>query len=121
MPTRIEKPGQERLPADIIDQWRQVSCAVAADHVGGDRHVDPGIRAIRALGAGTRLIGSAITARCEPRDYGPVHHAIAIAEAGDVLVIAAGGRSDAAMIGELLSTAARRKGIAGLVLDGAVR
>jgi regulator of RNase E activity RraA len=50
-----------------------------------------------------------------------VHHAIDVAMAGDVLVVAAGGRSDAAMIGELLSTAARRKGIAGVVVDGAVR
>ena len=34
---------------------------------------------------------------------------------------AAGGRCDAALIGELLSTAARRKGIAGVVVDGAIR
>jgi 4-hydroxy-4-methyl-2-oxoglutarate aldolase len=36
-------------------------------------------------------------------------------------VVDAGGRSDAAMIGELLGGAARRKGIAGIVVDGAVR
>ena len=40
---------------------------------------------------------------------------------GDVIVIAAGGRCDAALIGEPLSTAARRKGIAGVVVDGAIR
>jgi regulator of RNase E activity RraA len=50
-----------------------------------------------------------------------VHHAIAAAEAGDVLVVAAGGGRDAAMIGDLLGGAARRKGIAGVVVDGAVR
>ncbi len=50
-----------------------------------------------------------------------MHHAIAVAQAGDVVVIDAGGRSDVAMIGDLLSTAARRKGIVGLVADGAVR
>lgn len=38
-----------------------------------------------------------------------------------MIVIAAGGRRDAAMIRELLSGAARRKGIAGVVVDGAVR
>jgi regulator of RNase E activity RraA len=94
---------------------------VAADVLGGNAHADVAIRAIRPMPRGKRLLGSAITALCEPRDYGPVHHAIAVAEAGDVLVIAAGGRADAAMIGELLSTAARRKGIAGLVVDGAIR
>ncbi len=50
-----------------------------------------------------------------------MHHAIAVAQAGDVVVIDAGGRSDVAMIGDLLSTAARRKGIVGLIADGAVR
>jgi regulator of RNase E activity RraA len=68
-----------------------------------------------------RLIGNAVTAWCEPADYGAVHHAIDVAEAGDVIVIAAAGRSDVALIGELLSTAARRKGIAGVIVDGAVR
>ena len=62
-----------------------------------------------------------MTAWCPPADYGAVHHAIVVAEAGDVLVVAAGGRADTAVIGELLSGAARRKGIAGVVVDGAVR
>ncbi len=120
MPTRIHTPEQKRLPAEVIDRWRKVTSAVAADQLGGGQ-ADPSIRPIRAMADGVRLVGGAITAHCEPKDYGPVHHAIDAAQAGDVLVIAAGGRSDAAMIGELLSTAARLKGIAGVVLDGAVR
>src|SRR5690606_19504202 len=121
MPTRIHNPGRQRLAPDIIDRWRRVTSAVATDQLGGSAHLDPSIRPIRPLGDGVRLVGSAVTAFCEPGDYGAVHHAIDVAEAGDVLVIAAGGRGDAAMIGELLSTAARLKGIAGVVLDGAVR
>lgn len=120
MPTRIHQPERKKLPADVIDRWRVITSAVAADQLGGG-HADSSIRPIRAMGEGVRLVGSAITALCEPKDYGPVHHAIDVAESGDVLVIAASGRSDAAMIGELLSTAARLKGIAGVVLDGAVR
>ena len=65
-----------------------------------------------------RLAGAAVTAWCEPADYGPVHHAVAAAGPGDVILIDAGGRPDAAMIGELLSGAARLKGIAGLAVDG---
>ena len=72
-------------------------------------------------GRGWRLVGRADTAWCDTADYGPVHHAIAVAGPGEVILIAAGGRMDAAMIGELLSGAARRKGIAGLVVDGPVR
>jgi 4-hydroxy-4-methyl-2-oxoglutarate aldolase len=120
MSTVIETPKQKRLSKMQIDAWRPVTSAIAADQLSGRAHVDAQIRPIRSLD-GTKLIGNAITAWCEPADYGPVHHAIAVAEAGDVIVIAAGGRCDAALIGELLSTAARRKGIGGVVVDGAIR
>jgi regulator of RNase E activity RraA len=109
------------LPKATIDAWRVVPSAVAADKLNGRCHADVRIRPIRPFAPGAILVGSAVTAWCEPADYGPVHHAIAVAEAGDVIVVAAGGRRDAAMIGELLSGAARLKGIAGVLVDGAVR
>jgi regulator of RNase E activity RraA len=121
MPTRLVRTATIRLPKETIDAWRVVRSAVAADRLNGRCHADARIRPVRPFEPGTTLVGSAITAWCEPADYGPVHHAIAVAEAGDVIVVAAGGRRDAAMIGELLSGAARRKGIAGVLVDGAVR
>jgi 4-hydroxy-4-methyl-2-oxoglutarate aldolase len=120
MSTVIQTPTQKRLSGKQIEAWRLVTSAIAADQLGGRAHVDAQIRPIRPLG-GAKLIGNAVTAWCEPADYGPVHHAIAVADAGDVIVIAAGGRCDAALIGELLSTAARKKGVAGVVVDGAIR
>jgi regulator of RNase E activity RraA len=121
MTTRLYRPNGSRLPAEILDGWSRIPAAVAADLLQGRGHVDPGIRPLRPFGSGKWLVGSAVTAWCEAADYGPVHHAIAVAEAGDVILVDAGGRSDAAMIGELLSGAARHKGIAGVVVDGAVR
>src|SRR5262245_31435038 len=121
MPTRIARPAATRLPKDVIDAWRVVPSAVAADKLSGHGHADARIRPIRPFAPGAILAGSAVTAWCEPADYGPVHHAIAVAEPGDVIVIAAGARRDVAMIGELLSGAARRKGISGALVDGAVR
>jgi regulator of RNase E activity RraA len=121
MPTRLHQPSGERLPAAILDEWQKIPAAVAADLLRGRGHTDPGIRPLRRFGTKSWLVGSAVTAWCEAADYGPVHHAINIAQAGDVIVVDAGGRSDAAMIGELLSGSARRKGIKGVVIDGAVR
>jgi len=121
MPTRLVHPTASRLPKATVDAWRVVRSAVAADRLNGRCHADARIRPIRPFAPGAVLVGSAVTAWCEPADYGPVHHAIAVAEAGDVIVVAAGGRRDAAMIGELLSGAARLKGIAGVLVDGAVR
>jgi 4-hydroxy-4-methyl-2-oxoglutarate aldolase len=121
MPTRLVRPTASRLPKATLDAWRVVPTAVAADKLNGRCYADARIRPIGRFAPGDILIGSAVTAWCEPADYGPVHHAIAVAEAGDIIVVAAGGRRDAAMIGELLSGAARVKGIAGVLVDGAVR
>jgi regulator of RNase E activity RraA len=49
------------------------------------------------------LFGRAVTAHCEPPDFGAVLHALECAGPGDVLVIAAGGNAQSAMIGEILS------------------
>jgi regulator of RNase E activity RraA len=105
----------------VVAAWAEVPTTIAADLFRGAVLVDPAIRPVRPFGDGPRLAGAAVTASCEPRDYGPVHHAIAAAGPGQVLVVAADGRMDAAMIGELLCGAARRKGIAGVVVDGPVR
>ncbi|WP_332683337.1 RraA family protein [Bosea sp. (in: a-proteobacteria)] len=121
MPTRLATPANPRLPDALVEAWKAVPSSVIADQLGGSGHADPRIRPIRPFAPGKRLVGQAITAWCEPADYGPVHHAIALAQAGDVVVVAADGRRDAAMIGDLLGGAARLKGIAGVVVDGAVR
>jgi 4-hydroxy-4-methyl-2-oxoglutarate aldolase len=60
-----------------------------------------------------------------PQAPGPARHAgtaaIDAAQAGDVIVVAADGRLDAAAWGGLLSLAATVRGIAGVIADGACR
>jgi 4-hydroxy-4-methyl-2-oxoglutarate aldolase len=65
--------------------------------------------------------GPALTVRGAPNDNLALHRALAEATAGEVIVLAAGEPYAAALCGELLALAARRRGIAGLVVDGAVR
>ncbi len=121
MATRLSSTPGPGPDAALVEAWAGIPTTIAADLLRGRVLVDPGIRPLRPFGAAARLAGPAVTAWCEPADYGPVHHAIAVARPGDVVVVAAGGRMDAAMIGELLSGAARRKGIAGVAVDGPVR
>jgi regulator of RNase E activity RraA len=78
--------------------------------------VDP---AIHALVPGLRLEGRAFTVVAED-DHLPVFAALAAAEPGDVLVIATGGGTRA-VFGELFATEARRRGLAGLAVDGYCR
>lgn len=121
MPTRVHRPTTAPLPRELVRRWAEVPASVAADVFGGLTLVDPAVRPLRPFPAGGRLAGSVVTALCEGTDYGAVHHAIALAGAGDVIVVEAGGRDNPAVIGELLGGAARLKGVAGVVVNGAVR
>jgi regulator of RNase E activity RraA len=62
-----------------------------------------------------------VTALCEPPDFGAVLQALDLIRPGDVLVIAANGHVETAMIGEILGGHLRRLGGRGIVCDGAVR
>lgn len=113
-------PPGELAPAEI-DRWRPVPVAVAVDLGWSSAQIDPAIRPLRPPGRQPRLFGRAVTALCEPPDFGAVLHALDRLAAGDVLVIAAGGHAETAMIGEILGGQVRRLGGRGLICDGAVR
>lgn len=95
--------------------------AVAVDLGRDVGQIDPALRPLRPAGQQPRLFGQAVTVRCEPPDFGAVLQALDVIRAGEVLVIDAGGHPETAMIGDILSGHLRRRGVAGLVCDGAVR
>jgi regulator of RNase E activity RraA len=67
------------------------------------------------------LCGTACTVKTYPGDNLMVHKSLDIAKPGDVIVID-GSRSPAgAVLGDLVSTKARYRGIAGFVVDGLIR
>jgi len=67
------------------------------------------------------LAGPAFTVKTAPGDNLLVHKALDIANPGDVIVVDAGGFADHAIIGEIMATHAHHRGIAGLVIWGAIR
>src|SRR5690606_20918006 len=76
---------------------------------------------LRPMHAGGVLAGPAFTVKSRPGDNLFVHKAIAMAAPGDVIVVDAGGDMTNAIIGELMVRTASRKGIAGFVINGAIR
>jgi regulator of RNase E activity RraA len=70
---------------------------------------------------GLRILGPACTVKVFPGDNLMVHKSLDIAKPGDVIVIDASGSSLTAVLGDLISTKARHRGIAGFVVDGLVR
>lgn len=76
---------------------------------------------IRPLDPSMRLVGRALTVDTRGGDNLMLHQAVLEAKPGDVLVVDAKGFTDAGPWGDVLTLAAQRAGIVGLVIDGSVR
>ncbi|MEM9039020.1 MAG: hypothetical protein AAGD33_03890 [Actinomycetota bacterium] len=76
---------------------------------------------IRPLIAGRRIAGPAQTARIVPGQNAAVHHAVASARPGDVLVVDGGGSERFGPFGDLLAEACLHRGLAAAVFDCTIR
>jgi 4-hydroxy-4-methyl-2-oxoglutarate aldolase len=101
---------------DVIERLLGIDVSALSD---ADKTLPVVDSAVRAMIPDVRMAGPAFTVVAED-DHLPVMSALAQAAAGDVLVIAANGRSSA-VFGELFATEARRRGLAGIVADGFCR
>jgi 4-hydroxy-4-methyl-2-oxoglutarate aldolase len=70
---------------------------------------------------GSRAAGPARTVRCGQADNLMVHAAMDRAQPGDVLVLTMPEPEPVALIGELLTTQAKARGVAALLVDAAIR
>ena len=76
---------------------------------------------MRPLDPASRLAGPALTVDTCPADNLMLHYALLKAEPGDVLVVDAKAFVEAGPWGDVLTAAAMKVGVAGLVINGAVR
>ncbi len=76
---------------------------------------------IRPVWPGATLVAAAFPVRCTPGDNLAVHVAVARAPEGHALVVDVGSERELGYWGEVLTTAAESRGVAGLVIDGCVR
>lgn len=67
------------------------------------------------------VCGNAFTIKLHVADNLMVHKALQMVEAGDVMVIDVEGDVGCAVIGEVLMTIAKTRGVLGIAVDGAVR
>jgi 4-hydroxy-4-methyl-2-oxoglutarate aldolase len=103
---------------ETLDRFLDFDPATLYEASGRRGMVDP---AIRPAWQGAKLCGRAITVECPPCDNLMLHIAVANAQPGSVIVATVGGYVLAGAWGEILTEAARARGVAGLVIDGAVR
>jgi 4-hydroxy-4-methyl-2-oxoglutarate aldolase len=108
----------ERVPPQLVRDAALFQAAILAD-VAGRRGALHG--RIAALRPRMKLAGPALTVDVRPGDNLMIHAAIALAKPGDVLVIDGKGDQTAALMGTIMMTACKKLGLAGVVIDGAVR
>lgn len=77
--------------------------------------------AIKPLAPSFRVCGPALTVHSPGGDNLWLHRALDIARPGDVLVVHTNGVYEHGYWGEIMNTAAKVRGLAGLVIDGCVR
>lgn len=68
-----------------------------------------------------KVAGPAFTVEVRPGDNLMIHAAIALAQPGDVLVIDGKGDQTAALMGTLMLSACKKRGLAGVIVDAAIR
>lgn len=102
------------------DDIREILMAVSTPNISDGAHRMRCLDGIRPVVAGAKAVGPAYTVRTAPGDWAKPVEAIDHAPAGSVIVIDAGGVPPA-MWGELATHSAIQQGIAGIVIDGAIR
>ena len=106
------------LSPEQVDVIHRLGAATIYEAQGQRGAMDSGIK---PLDPSFFVAGRALTVDAKPADNLILHYAITIAKPGDVLVVDAKGFLEAGPWGDVMTFAAQRAGIAGLVIDGSVR
>ena len=111
-------PRSRKVGPEVVARFRELPVANVSDSMS---RMTAGGPRLRPMHAGGVLAGPALTVKTRPGDNLMVHKAIGLAEPGDVLVVDAGGDLTNAIIGELMIAQMVRRGLGGIVINGAIR
>lgn len=114
---RIKKTW-DRISLDLINQFKKIPVANVGDCMW---RMHAGSNALRPMHRDGVMAGPAFTVLSRPGDNLMLHKAIDMAQPGDVIVCDAGGDLTNSLFGELMLMQAVKRGIGGLVFNGAIR
>ena len=106
------------VDAATVEKYKAIAVPNISDSMNRMAH---GGARLRPRHAGGVMCGIALTVKQRPGDNLMVHAALNRAKAGDVIVVDAGGDLTNAIIGELMLSHAQHIGVAGVVINGAIR
>ncbi len=110
----------EREKRSADEEIRELFMQVSTPNISDAMHRAPAMRDIRPLYEGIKMVGRAVTVQNFPGDWAKPVEASDVAQKGEVIVIY-NGSNYVAPWGELASRGCQQKGIAGVVIDGAIR
>jgi RraA family protein len=108
----------DRVSPALVKAARRFPASILAD-VGGRRGTLGG--RIQPIAKSMKVAGPAFTVEVRPGDNLMIHAALNLARPGDVIVVDGKGDLSCALTGALMAAHAQKAGIAGFVIDGAVR
>ncbi|AUG41275.1 S-adenosylmethionine--2-demethylmenaquinone methyltransferase [Pseudomonas chlororaphis] len=108
-------PRQPPASAALLEHYRGIAPSTLG-HFGDEGY----LRGIRPLFDGLRMLGNVVTVKVFAPDGAILRDALLLSEPGDVLVIQCVGDQECACWGELRTLAGLIKGLAGVVVEGAV-
>ncbi|ODP31639.1 RraA family protein [Pandoraea sp. ISTKB] len=109
---------KRQVSSSVVEAFRSVPVANVSDCMW---RMTAGGAGLRPYHDGTVLAGPALTVKVRPGDNLMIHKALHLAKPGDVIVVDGGGDLTNSLIGELMVTTAIKRGIAGFVMNGAIR
>lgn len=109
---------KRQVSADVVARFAKLPVANVSDSMS---RLTAGGAQLRPMHGGGVLAGPALTVKAPPGDNLMLHKAIALAQPGDVIVMDAGGDLTNALMGEMMLMQATARGVAGVVINGAIR
>jgi RraA family protein len=115
----LKLPAAPQCDAHLLQQLTTLPVAALSDNMHRNVGTD-GLQPYHLPGELT-MAGTAVTVRCRGGDNLAYLRALEFCRAGDVLVVDAGGDLRNAVVGGILTHYAALIGLAGVVVDGAIR
>ncbi len=118
----MDKPaGKSRAKKSDDEETRSLFLQVSSPNITDAMHRKGAMAGVFSVCGNVKMAGRAVTVHTIAGDWAKPVEAIDVAKKNEVIVINNDGVTDVAPWGELATLSCKRKGIAGVVIDGAVR
>ena len=107
-------------PEGIVEQFRTIPVSNIGDSINRLGIMHHSLRLFSKLPPNANMIGVALTVTAREGDNLMLHKAMNMAQKGDIIVVGNGG-CNRSLMGEIMVAYAAGKGVAGVIIDGALR